>query len=59
MTGFYKSFCSFFSKNVPIHFNPSHNISPISLLNGLMMVTNEGSIACNCFKKGCLREYSL
>ena len=59
MTGFYKTFCSFFSKGLPIHFNPSQNVSPISLLNGLMMVPNEGSIACKCFKKGNVREYSF
>ena len=59
MTGFNKSFCPFFSKNVPIHFNAAQNISPTSLLNGLMMVTNEGSIACNCFKKGNVWEYTL
>ena len=59
MTGFYKTFCPFFTKGLPIHFNPSQNVSPISLLNGLMMVPNEGSIACKCFKKGNVREYSL
>ena len=52
MTNFYKSLCSFFSKNLYIHFNPSQNLSPILLLNGLVMITNEGSIAYKCFKKG-------
>ena len=51
MTGFYKYFYPFFSKSLHIHFNPSQNVSPILLLNGLVMVTNEGSIACKCFKK--------
>ena len=45
MTGFYRSVSPFFLKSLPIHFNPSQNVSPILLLNGLMMVTNEGSIA--------------
>ena len=52
MTGFYKSFCPFFAKSLHIHFNPSQNVSPVLLLNGLMIVTNEGSIAYKCFKKG-------
>ena len=52
MTDFYKSFCPFFSKSLHIHFNPSQNVSPILLLNGLVMVLNEGSIVCKCFKKG-------
>ena len=50
-TGFYKYFYAFFSKSLHIHFNPSQNVSPVLLLNGLVMVTNEGSIACKCFKK--------
>ena len=33
-----------------IHFNPSQNVSLISLLDSLMIVTNEGSIACKSFK---------
>ena len=59
MTGFYKSFCLFFSKSLHIHSNHSQNVSPIVLLNGLVMVTNEGSIACKCFKKGNVWGYSL
>ena len=62
MTRFYKTFCPFFSKSLPIHFKPSQNVSPISFLNGLMMVPNEGSIACKCFKKGngkCKRIFAL
>ena len=59
MTIFYKTFCPFFSKSLNIYFNPSQNFSPILLLNGLMMVTNEGLIACKCFKKGNVRGYSL
>ena len=41
MTGFYKSFSAFFPKVLNIHFNPSQNIFPILLLNGLVMVANE------------------
>ena len=59
VTGFYKSYCSFFPKNLHIHFNPSQNVSAILLLNGLVMVTNEGSIACKCFKRGNVRGYFL
>ena len=59
MTGFYKSFCPFFSKSLHIRFNPSQNVSPILLLNGLVMVTNKGWIACKCFKKGNVRGCSL
>ena len=55
MTRFYKPFFPFFSKRVHIHFNPSQNVSTILFLNGLVMVTNEGSIACNCFKTGNVR----
>ena len=51
MTGFYKSFCPFISKGLPIHFNPSQNVYLMLLLNGLVMVTNEVSITCKCFKK--------
>ena len=58
MTGFNKSFRPFFSKSLHINFNPSQNVSPILLLNGLLMLTNEGSIACKCFKKGNITGYS-
>ena len=59
MTGFYKSFCPFFSNSLQIHFNPSQNVSPILFLNGSVMVTNEGLIACKCFKKRSVRGYLL
>ena len=59
MTGFYKSFCPFFSKSLHIHFNPSQDVSSVSLLNGLVMVIDEGSIVCKYFKKGNVRGYSL
>ena len=59
IAGFYRSFCLFISKNLHIHANPSPNVSPILLFSGLMMVTNEFFIACKCFKKGSLGEYSL
>ena len=42
MTGFNKSFRQFFSKRLPINFNPSQNVSLILLFNGLLMVTNQG-----------------
>ena len=41
MKGVCKSFSPFFSKSLHIHFNPSQNVSPILLLKGLLMVTNE------------------
>ena len=56
MTSFYKYFCPFFSKSLHINFNTSQNVSPILLLNGLMMFTNEESLACKCFKKSNVRE---
>ena len=52
-------FCLIISKSLHFHANPSPNVSPVLLLNGLVMVANEGSIACKCLKKGNLREYSL
>ena len=58
MAGFYKYVCPFFSESVHIHFNPSQSVSPILLLNGLVIVTNEGLIACKYFKKKC-KGYSL
>ena len=42
---FYKSFCPLISKSLSIHSNPSQNVSPILLLDGLVMVANEESIA--------------
>ena len=42
-----------------IHHNPSQNVSPVSLLNNLVMVTNEGLIACKCFKKKCKLTFCL
>ena len=41
---FYKLFCPIFSKSLHIHFNPLKNGSPILLLNGLVMVTNESCL---------------
>ena len=40
MTGFYRY------RFLHIHFNPSQNVSPVLLLNVLVMVTNEVLIAC-------------
>ena len=42
MTGFSKSICPFILKSLHIHFSPSENVSPLLLLNGLVMVANEG-----------------
>ena len=39
LTGFHEPFCPFFSKSLHIHFNPSQNVSPILVLNGVVMVT--------------------
>ena len=50
MAGFQKSFCPSISKSLHIHFNASKNVSPILFFNGLVMVTNEGLIACKCLK---------
>ena len=47
MTGFWKSFCPFISKSLHTHCSPSQNVSPLLLLNCLLMVTNEESRACN------------
>ena len=58
MTEFYKSFCQFFSTYLHIHFNRSLNVYFILLLNGLVLVTNEMLLACKCFKKENIREYS-
>ena len=37
-------------KSLDIYFNPLQNVWPILLLNRLMMVTNEGSIAWTSLK---------
>ena len=59
MAAFYRSFCLFISKSLHFHTNPSPNVSPVFLLDDLVMVTNEGSIACKRFKKRNIAEYSL
>ena len=56
MTGFCESFCPFLSKSLLFHFNRLQNDFPILLLNGLVMIANEGSIVCKCFKKGNVRD---
>ena len=49
MTGFLNFiFCQSISKSLNIHFDPSQNVLLIILLNGLMMVANEGSVAQRC-----------
>ena len=50
MPGFQKNFSRSISKRLHINFNASQNVSPILLLNVLVMFTNEGSTACKCFK---------
>lgn len=45
-TSFGKSSRLYILKSLKIHFNPLQNVSPILLLKGLMMVTNEGRIDC-------------
>ena len=47
MTSLENSSGLFISQSLRIHFNPSQNISIISLLDNLVMVTNEGSIRSN------------
>ena len=59
MAGFYNYFRLFISKSLHFHDNLLPNVSPILLLNGLMMVTNEGSIPSKLFKKRNVEEYSL
>ena len=56
---FSKYFCLFISKSFHIHFDPSLNISPILLLIGLVMVTNEESIARKYFKQKIVGGYLL
>ena len=47
MRSHYKnSFRPSISKSLHRRFNPSKNTSPILLLNGLLMVTNERLVAC-------------
>lgn len=46
----FKSFCPAISKRLHNRFNPSENVFLTLLLNGVVMVTNYGSIACKCFK---------
>ena len=45
-----RSFSPFILKSLHTHFNPSQNVFPLLLLNGLVMVKNEGLIACKCLK---------
>ena len=59
MAAFYRSFCLFISKSLHFHTNPSPNVSPVFLLDDLVMVTNEGSIACKRFKKRHSRIFPL
>ena len=42
-----------------IHANPSQDVSPILLLDGLVMITNEALIASRCFEEGNLGRYLL
>ena len=47
---FFKIVLSIHLESLHIHLIPSQNVSPLLLLNGVVMVINEGSIACKCFK---------
>lgn len=47
-----KIYCAFISKSFHIHFNSSQMFFLISLLHSLVKVTNEGLIACKCFRLG-------
>ena len=47
---FLKNLLHFHLENLHIHFNPSQNVSLVSLLDSLVIVTNEGLIACKYFK---------
>ena len=38
--------------NLQIHLSLSQSVSPILLVNGLVRVRNEDSIACKFFRKG-------
>ena len=51
MAGFYSSFCLFISKSIHFHANPSPNVSPTLLFNGLVMVTNERVYCLQTFQK--------
>ena len=59
MKDFFKPSGPFFSKSLHININPSQSVSPIVMLNGLMMVKNIGLIACKCFNKGNVRRSSI
>ena len=48
MTSFLKSCYAFTAKSLHIHFNPSQNVSLILLVESLVTVANEESIACKC-----------
>ena len=50
MKGFSKILFPCILKGLHIHFNLSQNVSRILLPSFLVMVTNEASIACKCFK---------
>ena len=39
-----------FQNILHIHLNHAQNVSPLLLLNGLMMVANEESTTCKCFR---------
>ena len=54
-----KLFINIYLESLHIHLNPPQNVSPVLLLNGLVIVTHEKSIAWKCFTKGKVRGYSL
>ena len=56
MKGFGKSLSPSISKSLLIHFTPSQNVSPILLLNALVMVINERSLLANVPNKETLGD---
>ena len=53
ITSFKKASCPSISKSLHIYFNSSQNISPILLLNSLVMVTNKSQLLGNDSNKKC------
>ena len=55
MAVFWKDICIHISKT----FNPSENVFPTLFLNGLVILTNVGLIACKRFKQGFIGELTI
>ena len=54
---FKKLFSAPLLRSLHIHIHPSQNVYSILLLNGLVMVTNEGLIACKYLRQGNIGRY--